>query len=98
MQITIDVNEVYTTIAKTKPDMEVGSRGEVLAKIDDMKEYTAKILELAGEGNDIVLTGGAPIWLYLCVGHALHGKAMSLSYVAPNTANKIVNVFNHNPY
>ncbi len=51
---------------------------------------------MAGEGNDVVLTGKAPVWLYLAVAHALHGKARSLTYRSPVAGDVII--FDHNPF
>ena len=45
------------------------------AKLSDLATYEAKALELAGQGNVVKLTGKAPVWLYLRIAHALHGKA-----------------------
>jgi hypothetical protein len=42
---------------------------------------------------DVVLTGAGPVWAYLVVAHALHGRAARLTYSAPN-APAIV-VFTH---
>ena len=67
--ITLDLSTFYTGTAK----------------LADLPLYTQKALDLAGEGNHVFLTGRAPIWLYLKVAHALHGKAKKLSYRAPNT-------------
>lgn len=80
--ITIDVAQLYAENGQAK-----------LALVDD---YEAACLELAGLGNDIILTGPGPIWLYLRLAHTLHGKARSLSYDSPVTG--VVEVFNHNPY
>lgn len=66
------------------------------AKLSDLSLYLQKALELAGEGNDIVLTGKAPVWLYLKIAHALHGKAKKLSYRSPVTGDVVI--FDHNPY
>ena len=79
-KITIDLEEVY---------------GEGPAKLGDLPLYEAKVLELAGEGNDVVLTGRAPVWLYLRAAHALHGKAVRLGYESPATG--YVVIFDHNP-
>ena len=73
------------------------------AKIPDLSNYIARAIELAGEGNEIVLTGRAPIWLYLKVAHALHGKAIKLIYMAPNTESpetgcSEVVIFDHNAF
>lgn len=68
--------------------------GEV-AKLDKSTDYINKILEQAGEGNEVVVTGQGPVWLYLKVAHALHGKAKRLLYQSPTTG--IVTVFDHDP-
>ncbi len=65
------------------------------AKLADLPQYTAKALELAGEGKEVVLTGQGPIWLYLHVAHALHGRARKLVYTSP--VNGEVVIFNHDP-
>jgi hypothetical protein len=67
-----------------------------LARLDDLPGYIERAQELAGEGNDIILTGQAPIWLYLKVAHALHGKAARLTYSSPVTGEVVI--FDHNPF
>lgn len=69
---------------------------EGTAKLADLPVYESQALVLAGEGHDVVLTGAAPVWLYLRIAHALHGKARSLNYRSPVTGD--VPVFNHSPY
>jgi CRISPR-associated DxTHG motif protein len=66
--------------------------GEV-AKLDELPVYLERAKELAGEGNEVVLTGQAPVWLYLAVAHALHGKARRLVYRSP--ASGEVLIFDH---
>jgi hypothetical protein len=66
------------------------------AKLADLPNYVAQVLALACEGRDVVLTGAAPIWLYLKAAHALHGKARTLSYRSPVTGD--VPVFSHDPF
>jgi len=58
--------------------------------------YVQKAIEQAGSGNDIILTGRAPVWLYLTVAHALHGKAKTLIYRSPVTGDVLI--FDHNPF
>ena len=77
--ITIDVDTLYSDTAK-------------LAELDS---YLQKAKTLAGEGNDIVLTGAGPVWLYLKIAHALHGKARKLIYRSPVTGDVII--FDHSP-
>ncbi|MBI5604007.1 MAG: hypothetical protein HY879_11685 [Deltaproteobacteria bacterium] len=66
------------------------------AKLNDLGQYIAEAQGLAGEGNEVVLTGKAPVWLYLAVAHALHGKAKKLIYRSPVTGD--VMIFDHDPF
>jgi hypothetical protein len=66
------------------------------AKLSDLAEYVKKAQELAGDGNVVVLTGQGPIWLYLKIAHALHGKARKLIYRSPVTGD--VTIFDHDPF
>ena len=79
MKIVVDVKAVY---------------GET-AKLAELPVYEAAVLETVGHGADVVLTGAGPVWLYLRLAHALHGKARSLSYDSPVTGE--VGIFDHNP-
>jgi hypothetical protein len=81
-RIIIDVETLYT---------ESGA-----AKLADMKEYEKKARELAGEGNEVVLTGAGPVWLYLKIAHSLHGKALKLCYRSPITGDVLI--FDHSPF
>lgn len=80
-QIIIDVYTFYS---------ETGT-----AKLSNLHDYISKAKELAGEGNEIILTGQAPVWLYLNIAHALHGKALRLIYRSPVTGDVII--FDHSP-
>jgi hypothetical protein len=66
------------------------------AKISELSSYLDKVRQIAGEGNEIVLTGQAPVWLYLCAAHVLHGKAKKLIYNSPVTGD--VSIFDHDPF
>jgi len=66
------------------------------AKLSDLSTYIEKVLDLASEGNEVILTGRAPVWLYLAVAHALHGKAKKLIYRSPVTGDVVI--FDHNPF
>jgi hypothetical protein len=33
---------------------------------------------------DVILTGPGPVWGYLVIAHALHGRAVRVKYAAPN--------------
>ena len=78
--ILIDLKELY---------------GET-AKLSLLPEYLDQALKSAGEGNEVVLTGAAPVWLYLKVAHALHGKARKLLYRSPVTGDVVI--FDHDPF
>lgn len=65
------------------------------AKLSDLVSYIQKAKELAGEGNEVTLTGAAPVWLYLKIAHALHGKARKLIYRSPVTGDVVI--FDHSP-
>ena len=80
--MTIDLSELYTATGQ--------------AKLADLPAYEAKVKELVPPGVDVTLTGNAPIWLYLRIAHALHGRARILTYNSPVTGS--VEIFNHNPY
>ena len=66
------------------------------AKLSSLSEYVGKAVEIAGEGKEVVLTGKAPVWLYLAVAHALHGKAKKLIYRSPVTGDVVI--FDHDPF
>jgi len=66
------------------------------AKLAALDDYLHQALEAAGEGNTVILTGKAPVWLYLAVAHALHGKARKLIYRSPVTGD--VTIFDHDPF
>lgn len=66
------------------------------AKLVELPGYVAKVLALADEGDKIILTGAAPVWLYLKVAHALHGKAKQLTYRSPVTGDVVI--FDHDPF
>lgn len=66
------------------------------AKLSNLSDYIRKALEQAGEGNNVVLTGKAPVWLYLAVAHTLHGKAKKLVYHSPVTGDVVI--FDHDPF
>lgn len=66
------------------------------AKLPDLQSYIKRAIELAGDGNEVVITGQAPVWMYLVVAHALHGKARKLIYKSPNTGDVLI--FDHDPF
>ena len=80
MEVIIDLKQIY---------------GEI-AKIDNLPNYMEEAKRQAGEGNDVILTGQAPVWLYLKITHALHGKARKLIYRSPVTGDVVI--FDHSPF
>lgn len=78
--ILIDLKELY---------------GET-AKLAELPAYEAEALRQAGEGNEVVLTGAGPVWLYLRLAHKLHGKVRKLLYRSPATGDVVV--FDHDPF
>jgi hypothetical protein len=66
------------------------------AKLGELSAYENAARSLAGEGNEVILTGAAPVWLYLKIAHALHGKAKRLIYRSPVTGDVVI--FDHDPF
>ncbi|MCR4420102.1 MAG: CRISPR-associated protein Csx3, partial [Clostridia bacterium] len=64
-----------------------------VAKLDQLPVYVEQAVREAGDGNEVVITGRAPVWLYLAVAHALHGKARRVLYASPVTGE--VTIFDH---
>ncbi|MFH1702838.1 MAG: hypothetical protein ABIB41_05325 [Nitrospirota bacterium] len=77
--MTIDISTFYTSTAK----------------LLDLDSYIQKVQFLAGEGNDVILTGQAPVRLYLKIAHALHGKVRKLIYRSPVTGDLVI--FDYSP-
>lgn len=75
-------------------DLSVIHRGQ--AKLNELPAYVQKASDLAGDGKVVVLTGSAPIWMYLKIAHALHGKVTQMFYSSPVTGE--IEIFNHNPH
>lgn len=65
------------------------------AKLDQLRHYEEAAIAQTPPGSDVVLTGRAPVWLYLRLMHALHGRVRVLSYHSPVTGT--IEIFNHNP-
>ena len=66
-----------------------------VVKLSDLDLYIQKAKELAGEGNDVVLTGAALVLLFLKIAFALQGKARELIYRSPVTGDVVI--FDHSP-
>lgn len=79
-----------------KIEINLASLYDQTAKLALLPDYEQQAKDLAGEGQDVVLTGAAPVWLYLRIAHALHGKAKSLVYRSPVTGDVVI--FDHNPH
>ncbi len=76
-----------------KKEINIAEIYNITAKLSELDGYIQKAREIAGEGNDIVLTGAGPVWLYLKIAHALHGKARKLIYRSPVTGEVVI--FDH---
>lgn len=79
--VVVDVSSLYTA--------------DGTAKLARLPDYEAAVLEKAGAGNVVKLTGPGPVWLYLRLAHALHGRARKLIYDSPVTGE--VTIFDHDP-
>lgn len=66
------------------------------ARLAALETYLEQARALAGEGNEVVLTGQAPVWLYLKIAHALHGRVRKLIYNSPVTGEVVI--FDHDPF
>lgn len=66
------------------------------AKLSELQAYEKIAKKLAGCGNEVVVTGHGPVWLYLRIAHALHGKVRKLSYDSPVTGEVVI--YDHNPH
>jgi len=64
----------------------------VTATVTEIPAYIEIVTEEAGLGEEVVLTGAGPVWLYLVLAHALHGKCRKLIYNSPLVS---VEVFDH---
>ena len=80
-RVTLDLETLYAATGQ--------------AKLADLPAYEAAVLALVPPGADVTLTGRAPVWLYLRLAHALHGRGRVLTYDSPVTGP--VEIFNHNP-
>ena len=65
------------------------------AKLANVAAYEARVRDLVPPGADVTLTGNGPVWLYLRLAHALHGRVRRLCYDSPVTGP--VEIFNHDP-
>jgi hypothetical protein len=79
--MTLDISMLFATTGQ--------------AKLADLPQYEQAALDQVSPGADVTLTGHAPVWLYLRIAHALHGRARILTYDSHVTGT--VEIFNHNP-
>lgn len=75
--------------------IDLGTFYHEAAKLRDIPDYINKAQELAGSGNEIILTGRAPVWMYLKISHTLHGRTRKLIYNSPVTGDVVI--FDHSP-
>jgi hypothetical protein len=79
--MTLDLSQLYAA--------------DVSAKLARLDAYVAAACATIPPGGDVTLTGPAPVWLYLRLAHALHGRVRSLSYTSPVSGE--VTIFDHTP-
>ena len=60
------------------------------AKFSELSSYRQKAIDLADNDKEVVLTGVAPVWLYLDIANALHGRVKSLIYRNPVTGDAVI--------
>ena len=63
------------------------------AKFSELPIYRQKVIDLvavAGSDKEVILTGAAPVWLYLDIANELHGRVKSLIYRNPVTGDAVV--------
>ena len=77
-------------------DLEQLYRDDGTAKLSRVSQYLQEVRNRVPEGADVVLTGRAPVWLYLLVAHELHGRVRRLFYRSPVTGDVLI--FDHSPY
>ena len=74
-------------------DLSALYAADTTARLVKLDEYVATALADIPPGADVVLTGPAPIWLYLRLAHALHGRCRKLIYTSPVTGDVLI--FDH---
>lgn len=77
-------------------EIDLSALYDETAKLTELPAYEQQAIEQAGEGNHVIITGAAPVWLYLRIAHVLHGKAKCLIYRSPVTGD--VEIFDHDPF
>jgi hypothetical protein len=91
--LSLETGKPSSTLWSERVTIDLRSLYGDTASLDELPLYLDKAREQAGEGNEVIITGQAPVWLYLAVAHALHGRARRLVYVSPVAGE--VTVFDH---
>ncbi len=65
------------------------------AKVRKLEQYLNLVEEKITDGADVIVTGRQPVWLYLAIGHHLHGIVSRLTYQSPVTGQILI--FDHRP-
>lgn len=73
-RVTVNVAELYGEKALT----------------EKRDSYIAAALKWVGQAKEVTLTGIGPVWLYLLIGKALHGKVSKLVYTSPTSGDIVV--------
>jgi len=60
------------------------------ALVAEIPTYVKMVVEKVETEKEVILTGAGPVWLYLVLAHALHGKTALLMYDSPVTGPIII--------
>lgn len=74
-------------------DLSLLYADEGTARLARLNDYVRAVLESVPPGVEVTLTGPAPVWLYLRLAHALHGRVRRLLYASPVVGE--MTVFDH---
>ena len=76
-EVVVDLSTFYTSRAK-------------FSKISSYRQKAIDLVAVAGSDKEVILTGVAPVWLYLDIANALHGRVKSLIYRNPVTGDAVI--------
>ena len=76
-EVVVDLSTFYTSRAK-------------FSKLPIYRQKVIDLIAVAGSDKEVILTGAAPVWLYLDIANELHGRVKSLIYRSPVTGDVVV--------
>jgi hypothetical protein len=100
MRLTMQTLTLTFEQIATRAGFRAGADGKLnipasQASADELARAASSFLQEWKPGDppcEVTLTGAGPVWGYLCVAHALHGRCARLIYAAPNAT---VTVWSH---